>query len=862
MPTNLHGRMPPIAIAWECVSNLGSDMAFSARLALRNVSETPIAPGWTVYFNTCRKTLGSTVTPGYTMAQLNGDLLCLTADTKAAWLPGEAHTIEYDAQFWAISHTDAPLGFYLVPADGGPAIDLGDPTILPFARSAQRHRHSDDRVPSSDAAHRFHQNEQTHLLALDAVGKITPRPLSARFSADVCRLTRDAQLSHTPDLHGEALLLCAMLGQLPAGGGARIVLETGPVPTDVSAGDEAYLLTIERDTIVVRGASAHGVFNGIQSLAQLLSPDGSVPVGRVLDAPRFKYRGMMLDVARHFAGKDTVMRLLDCMARFKLNRFHFHLTDDEGWRLQIAALPELTDIGARRGVPADGQPALPPSFGSGADVASSPGTGYYSADDFTEILHYAHARHIEVIPEFNMPGHARAAVLAMRARFDRLHAAGDAEGAAEYLLSDPDDESVYESVQLWHDNVICIALPSVDRFIDTVVTEVSALYRKAGVPLRAVHTGGDEVPAGAWLGSPLCHARMKEQGWTEVSQLHADFVQRCRTILARHGLAFAGWEETALLHACAGGRQQLLPAPKVGGPESRVYVWNNTWGSGTEDCAYRLANAGYNVVLSNACSLYFDMAYTKDPDEPGYYWAGFVETRQAFTFCPLDTTITPGSNAMGHAISPPVFEPLDSAGAERIAGIQGQLWGENSRSRERIEYLAAPRLIALAERAWAADPGWHLIAGADQRTASIDRDWNEFANRLGQRVLPQMDQEPRAYGYRLPPPGVVIKDGVVQANVALPGLALHYTIDGSEPHAGSPRYRAPVVVVDSRLRGNDGEVGQDADSPSSFPRKRESTPATVSELSAPPLTFKIATFNTRGRKSRTVTLYPEDARHE
>ena len=826
MPTYSNGRMPPIAIEWECLSNFSSDASFSARLSMRNVSNEAIAPGWTVYLNTCRKTLGSTVSPGYTMAHVNGDLFSVTADTDSEWLAGEVHTIQYEAQYWAISDTDAPLGFYLIPGDGGPAIDLGDPVIMPFELDQQRHRHGDDRLPSSDAAQRFRENEQTHLLPPNLVGRITPRPLSARFSADLCTLMRGSQISSDPALDGETQLLRAMLDRLPPGEGARIELELGPVAVDATPGDEAYMLTIEHDKIVVRGVSAHGVFNGIQSLAQLIEADGTVPAGQVIDAPRFRYRGMMLDVARHFAGKETVMRLLDCMARFKLNRFHFHLTDDEGWRLHIAALPELTSIGAKRGVPTDGQPALPPSFGSGANIVASPGTGYYSAGDFIEILRYAHARHIEVIPEFNMPGHARAAVMAMRDRYDRLRAAGDLAGASEYLLSDPGDASVYESVQLWHDNVICIALPSVDRFIDTVVTEVCAMYRAAGVPLRTVHTGGDEVPSGAWLGSPICHARMKEQGWTEVSQLHADFVQRCRVILARHGLAFAGWEETALIHACVGGRQQLLPAPEVGGPESRVYVWNNTWGSGTEDCAYRLANAGYNVVLSNAASLYFDMAYAKDPDEPGYYWAGFVETRQAFSFCPLDTTVTPGRNAMGHDISPAVFEPLDPAGATRIAGIQGQLWGENSRSRDRIEYLAAPRLIALAERAWAPDPGWSLIADADERAKCIERDWNEFANRLGQRVLPHLDKAPLAYGYRLPPPGLLWKDGAAHANVALPGLALHYTTDGSEPDSGSWRYAAPVAVAPH-------------------------SPA-----------LKIATLDTRGRKSRSVTLYPEDARHD
>jgi hexosaminidase len=168
---------------------------------------------------------------------------------------------------------------------------------------------------------------------------------------------------------------------------------------------------------------------------------------------------------------------------------------------------------------------------------------------------------------------------------------------------------------------------------------------------------------------------------------------------------------------------------------------------------------------------------------------------------------------------------LDSGGAARIAGIQGQLWGENARSRERIEYLAAPRLIALAERAWSPDPGWDAIADPGQRAARIDSDWNEFANRLGQRELARLDAV-LAYGYRLPPPGAVASGDAFHANVALPGLALHYTVDGSEPGPHSPRYGGPVPV----------------------------SPDVV--------VFNIATFDTRGRKSRTVTLDPESSHHE
>ncbi|WP_306395558.1 family 20 glycosylhydrolase [Telluria beijingensis] len=786
---------PAIAIAWECLSNFTRDDAFTARLTLRNVGREPIAPGWTLCFNTCRKILPATVSAGFRATHLNGDLFAFSMPDSAAWLPGQAYEIVYESLHWAISITDAPLGFYLRDA-AGLAFDLGDPVIAPFTRLEQRHRMRGDLLPTADAAWRFEQDAALTLLPQDEVGRITPRPRLARFDARRCRLGQSTPIDGAT-LEYETVFLRSLLATLPEEeDGARVALETDP-----ALEPEAYLLEIAPDRVLVRGAGAHGVFNGLQSLAQLLAPDGTLPCGRVVDTPRFAYRGMMLDVARHFSSVDTVLRLLDCMASYKLNRFHFHLTDDEGWRLAIAALPELTEVGARRGVPAPGEPpCLPPSFGSGADTRSPAGSGFYTADEFVAILRHAQRLHIEVIPEFNMPGHARAAVEAMRVRHARLTAAGDAAGAEEYLLSDPDDASSYESVQLWHDNVMCIALPSVDRFIDTVVAEVAALYRRAGVPLRVLHTGGDEVPVGAWLRSPACQARMRERGWIEPRQLRDDFQARCRAILARHGIGFTGWEETA-----------LTSSSRQGGED--VYVWNNGWGSGQEDCANLLANAGYQVVLSSAASLYFDFAYAKHPQEPGYYWAGFVDTREPFGLDPLEAPLLPPHDAMGRAPDPArmaALAPLDADGRARIKGLQGQLWGENARSRERVEYLALPRLIGLAERAWSADPGWKNADGLAQ-------DWNEFANRLGQRELPRLDRLPAPWHYRLPPPGAVVKEGRLHANIALPGLAVHYTLDGSEPGADSPRYTAPVAL--------DGCS-----------------------------TLKLASVDTRGRASRIVTL--------
>jgi hexosaminidase len=277
------------------------------------------------------------------------------------------------------------------------------------------------------------------------------------------------------------------------------------------------------------------------------------------------------------------------------------------------------------------------------------------------------------------------------------------------------------------------------------------------------------------------------------------------------------------------GRARLVPSTSFAASGFLVYAWNNAWGGGQEDCAYRLANAGYQVVLANCANLYFDLAHAKDPDEPGYYWSGFVSARDAFTFCPFDTKATAGTTPMGTPVPGAVLAGmarLDAGGLARIAGIQGQLWGENARSPERIEYLAAPRLVALAERAWAPDPGWDAIDDPQLRAQYIERDWNEFANRLGQRELARLDAAPLAYGYRLPPPGAMVSGAAFHANVALPGLALHYTTDGSEPAADSARYTGPVPVA----------------------------PDVVA--------FSIATFDTRGRKSRTVTLDPESTAHE
>jgi hexosaminidase len=544
----------------------------------------------------------------------------------------------------------------------------------------------------------------------------------------------------------------------------------------------------------------------------------------IADAPRFRYRGLHLDVARNFQTTDTVKKLIDLMSFYKLNRLHLHLTDDEGWRIEIKQLPELTRIGSRRGHTLDEATNLVPSHGSGPDPTSLPGSGYYSQDDFQELLRFAAKRHVAVIPEIDLPGHARAAVKSMEGR-QRLLSSSPGQSATSTLLRDPNDASKYESVQLWRDNVVDVAREDTYQFVKIVVGELRDIYKGAGVPLTSVHLGGDEVPKGAWEKSPACEKLTVDANAkaSRTNQLERHFLSRACEILSRASIQAACWEDCLLSDvdrdSSAG---DLLRA--AGKPVPTAYVWNNVWGWGREDAAYRLANAGFDVVLCNATNLYFDLACEKDPHEPGYYWAGFVGTRAPFEFVPLDIYKNATQTNMGQPIDEKSLadrKRLTAKGTRHILGIQGQLWGENLRDARSLEYMGFPRIIALAERAWARSPDWAEIDDRSIRNAQIQSEWNKFANRLGQRELPRLDYMSGGVQYRLPPPGVMVRDGRIHTNVSLPGLVIRYTTDGTQPKSTSPIYQQPI-------------------SHSS--------------------TVKLRTFNSRGRGSRSETITPARAR--
>ncbi|WP_437580030.1 family 20 glycosylhydrolase [Sorangium sp. So ce887] len=845
-----------LAVSWGVLDNTKNPaVSFGSELTITNHGTVPLGNGgWTLYFNFVRAILPESLPAGVKVTQLNGDFFKMEpTEAFQPVEPGQSVVIPFDGSYWAIKETDAPAGYYFVFTDAEGVASapeaVGSETVQPFLEEKQTDRFPGDITPVPTAASRHDENQAVRLLPAGDVDRVVPSPVLLEAGAGELVLTSAVPVVHAAGLQGEAAFLAEALGVLlggapevregaPPAGTAAIVLTTGALDVGgqpKQAGDEAYRLTVTGEGVEIVGSDAAGVFYGIQSLRALApveayraaQPELAIGAVTVEDAPRFAYRGMHLDVARNFQRKEAVLKLLDVMAFYKLNKFHFHLTDDEGFRLEVSGLPELTEVGARRGHTLDDRDKLVPSFGSGPDPDSpaSNGSGHYTRAEFVEILRHARARHIEVIPAIDMPGHARAAVKAMESRYARLAAAGDLAKAEEFLLGDLEDASQYMSVQMWHDNVMNPCRESTYRFLKVVVDDIVAMYAEAGAPLTTFHTGGDEVPEGVWEQSPSCRALLaeaQEEGVDSVDDLASHFLRKVSAILSSHDLVTGGWEEIALSKVQAEGGVDKEANPEFLSSHFRPYVWNNVWGWGDEDNGYKLANAGYPVVLSNATNLYFDLAYDKDPSEPGYYWAGFVDTRKPYEFVPFDIYRSAHADRMGNPIDQAAMfrdhVRLTDAGRANILGIQGQLWGENAKGQRAMEYLIFPKLLGLAERAWAPDPAWAAEDDGAARASLLAEAWNRFANSLGQRELPRLDHLGGGVDYRLPLPGARIEGGQLVANVAFPGLQIRYTTDGAEPDAASTLYQGPVAVS--------GVV-------------------------------KLRTFDTRGRGSRTSVLEPD-----
>lgn len=805
-----------LSVTWNLETNHEAG-GHRATWTIKNNSDLTLTDdNWALYWNMApRDILQESISAPVTMRWINGDFFEMKPAEGFRLAKGESITITYEGTAFMIKESDGPLGVYAIykDSDGGEQpVVIADMTILPFDSPDQINRDGTDEEPIPTPEWLFANQQGITELPEESLELIVPKPTATTRKPGVVSLTTQTKIHYEAGLENEAELLAEQLSEHLSGVIAPVQSsESGPgiisLKNESRSVNGAYTLDVGNG-VTITGNEA-GVFYGCQSLVALLpvkelgkqNQQLDIPSVVIEDRPAYDYRGMFVDISRNFNSSTTLMRLIDIMSFYKLNKLHIHLSEDEAWRIEIEELPELTEIASYRGHTMDNADNLQPSYGSGpfADPESGFGSGFYTREEFKLLIKYAYDRHIEVIPEINVPGHSRAAIMAMEARYRRLMAEGDEEGAREFRLADPNDSSEYRSAQWYTDNVICVCQESAFRFVTTVFDDIIEMYEEAGVPLNIFHTGGDEVPRGAWTGSPICAEYLKDYPEiTNPKNLQSVFFRRIKAYLAEKNIMAGGWEEIAQNFYEDGSWDVNT---EFANSNVVPYVWNSLWGA--EDLGNKMANRGYPTVLCNVTNFYFDLAYNKDPREAGLYWAGFVDTKDAYSFTPNNVFKSIKVSSFGKPYTDEDFDGLEhltEEGKTNILGFQAQLWSETVKGQDMLEYYILPKLLGLAERAWYGSASWEAIDDREARNKALDEDWNRFANLLGKKEFYRMDHLFGGYNYRLAPPGATLEDGKVVVNLAYPGMEVRYTLDGSEPTAESPLYEGPIEATRSTIK--------------------------------------------------------------
>ena len=425
-------------------------------------------------------------------------------------------------------------------------------------------------------------------------------------------------------------------GKRPAKGSIFMTLDTA------IENNEGYELTVTHKKVIVRGGSAAGLFYAVQTMRQLMpaeveSPsivEGlvlAIPACEIKDEPEFGYRGMHLDVGRHMFPIAYIKRYIDMIALHKMNRFHWHLTEDQGWRIEISKYPNLTTTGAYRKETLVGHGGRRPF-----EFDGKPYGGFYTKDEVKEIVEYARSKFITVIPEIEMPGHAIAAL----ASYPELGCTG----------------VPYEVQTKWgvFDDVFCAGKEETFSFLEDVLTEVMELF-----PSEYIHIGGDECPKTRWEKCPLCQKRMKEEGLKDEHELQSYFIQRIGKFVLSKGRKIIGWDEIL-----EGGLA----------PEATVMSWRGTTGG------IEAARQKHDVIMTPSTYVYLDY-YQCEPQGEPLAIGGYLPLEKVYSYNPMPEELTPEEQ-------------------KYILGVQGNLWSEYLKTPDQMEYMAYPRMFAVAETGW------------------------------------------------------------------------------------------------------------------------------------------------------------------
>ena len=504
---------------------------------------------------------------------------------------------------------------------------------------------------------------------------------------------------------------------------------------DKNLPEDAYEMQVSSGQIRVKASDSKGLFYGLQNLRLLLPPatesstaqdtvEWTVPEMTVKDAPRFGYRGFMLDVSRYFLPKEELLRMIDCMALLKLNRLHLHLTDDNGWRLEIKKYPKLTEVGAwkmdRQHLPFPER--RNPKRGEPATVG-----GYYTQADMKEIIAYAADRQIEIIPEIDIPAHSNAALAsypeyACPVVKDFIGVIPGLGGKNAEIIFCGGNEKTYE-------------------FLQDVLDEVIALF-----PSRYIHLGGDEATKTNWKKCPLCQARIREEHLADEEALQGYFMGRMSDYVRSKGKEVMGWDELT---------NSKLPEDAI------IFGWQ-----GFGNAALKAAEQGHRFVMTPARVAYLIRYQGPQWFEPLTYF-GNNTLKGLFDYEPVQEGWKPE------------YEKL-------LMGVQASMWTEFCNKPEDVFYLVFPRLAALAEIAWVPknQKDWNVfLKGLDNYTAHLEQKDVVYARsmfNIQHRIIPN-------------------DNGALTLTLECerPDVDIHYTLDGTEPTATSPRYTQALTLKEN-----------------------------------------------------------------
>ena len=462
------------------------------------------------------------------------------------------------------------------------------------------------------------------------------------------------------------------------------------------------------------------------------------------DYPDFDVRGFMIHLASSPKTMEEMYKFIDLMARYKLNLLHLHLTDDYGWRIEIADIPELTEVGARSQIPQpDGKGwykedgAIMSSTTFDKNDMSYANNRHYSREDYINLVKYAAERKIRVLPEIDFPGHSRAVVEALRAYERRT-------GDSSYAPTHPEDKSVFASVQGVGDNTFDIGMESTYKFMALVFDRLIEMHNEAGAPLSEIHIGGDEVPEGAWFGSPACQ-ELLDKAPAKADPLevfYSYFANRTMDVAEARGIKIAGWHEIV----------EHLDKP-TWKRMSNHCAWINFWGFDRMlPIAQKAVENGVNVVLSNCQTTYMEEMHTLNKEEIGNGWAGPIDIKTAYSLDPFN----------------PTYPMKDKS---RIIGVQTQIWSSH------VEHFVFPKGLGNFDRAWNAAP-----------TCSYDSYYSILVN----NELPYLSK--LGIEYHIAQPGLKIEDGKLVANAPYIGGEIRYNFGEETPTKESTLWSEPVAI--------------------------------------------------------------------